>query len=77
MEKPLVVEVLADNGEHSHWTLIDTETGKKLWSEDPEECKSMGYPVECVDCIDGICNHDDLPPIKCPGDKKGCPLLFR
>ena len=45
MEKPTIVEVFADNGDHSHWTLVDTETGIKVWSEEPEECKVMGYPV--------------------------------
>lgn len=44
--EPKVIEVFADNGEHSHYTLIDSETGDKLWSEYPEECKAKGYPVE-------------------------------
>lgn len=43
--KPIVQEVFADNGEHSHWTLINPETGVKLWSEEPAECKAMGHPV--------------------------------
>lgn len=43
--KPLVIEVYADNGELSHYALVDKETVKKLWSGDPEECKAMGYPV--------------------------------
>ena len=30
---PVVVEVYADNGEHSHFKLIDVETGKTLWEE--------------------------------------------
>jgi hypothetical protein len=44
-DKPVVVEVFADNGGHSHYALVEGESGKKLWSEDPVECKSMGYPV--------------------------------
>lgn len=44
--KPLLVEVFSDNGEHSHWTLVNPLDGSKLWSESPEECKSMGYPVK-------------------------------
>jgi hypothetical protein len=28
--KPVVVEKFADNGDHSHWSVIDTETGKVL-----------------------------------------------
>ncbi|WP_064967999.1 hypothetical protein [Tenacibaculum ovolyticum] len=46
MKKPQIIEVHADNGALSHYALIDVETGKKLWSEAPEECKAMGYPVE-------------------------------
>ena len=30
MEKPIVVERFADNGEHSHWELISTG-GEVLW----------------------------------------------
>jgi hypothetical protein len=30
MNKPIVVEVFADNGEHSHWELID-DNGDVLW----------------------------------------------
>ena len=37
MKKPTIVERFADNGEHSHYSLIETETGKLLWSEAPEE----------------------------------------
>lgn len=44
-EKYVLAEDFADNGEHSHWTLIETKTGRKLWSENPEECKAKGYPV--------------------------------
>jgi hypothetical protein len=43
--KPIVQEVFCDNGEHSHWSLINPQTGEKLWSEDPTECKAMGHPV--------------------------------
>lgn len=31
--KPILVERYADNGEHSHWELID-ESGSLLWSQD-------------------------------------------
>ncbi len=30
---PVVVECYADNGEHSHFKLIDVETGNCLWEE--------------------------------------------
>jgi len=43
--KPIVEEAFADNGEHSHWFLIDPTTGSKIWSEDPEECSAKGWPV--------------------------------
>ena len=52
--EPKVIEVFSDNGEHSHWTLINPESGVKLWSEDPQECKSMGYPV-----TEAIANQDN------------------
>lgn len=53
MKKPLVIEVCTDNGEFSHWSLIDLETSEKLWSENPEECKAMGYPVKQPKQVDG------------------------
>lgn len=33
---PLIVEIYTDNGEHSHFKLIDIETGKILWEENEE-----------------------------------------
>lgn len=45
MERPVIIEVYADNGEFSHWALVSRENGEKLWSENPAECKAMGYPV--------------------------------
>lgn len=33
MKEPKVLEKFADNGEHSHWELIDSDTGKVLWAE--------------------------------------------
>jgi len=33
MDKPTVSEIFADNGEHSHWVLVDSDTGATLWSE--------------------------------------------
>lgn len=44
--EPMVEPVYGDNGEHSHWCLIDKATGEKLWSENPEECKALGHPVK-------------------------------
>ena len=38
MNKPKLTECFTDNGEHSHWILINAETGEQLWSEsDPED----------------------------------------
>jgi hypothetical protein len=44
-EKYLLIEVFADNGEHTHYALIESTTGIKVWSEDPAECKAQGHPV--------------------------------
>ena len=44
MNKPILQHIFADNGTHSHWVLINSE-GEKIWSECPEECKAMGFPV--------------------------------
>ena len=54
MKKPEVIEVYADNGQLSHYALVDTETGNKLWSEAPEECEAMGHPVVNNDCIHSV-----------------------
>jgi len=45
-EKPTVVEVFNDDGTHSHYALVSSTTGEKLWSENPIECKAQGYPVK-------------------------------
>lgn len=37
MEKPTIVEKFADNGEHSHWELVNSETCETLWIEDYRE----------------------------------------
>lgn len=37
--KPLVREIFADNGEHSHYELLDAETGKVLWTEEEKDEK--------------------------------------
>ena len=39
MKEPKVSEMFADNGEHSHWQLVD-ENGEILWSEEPTEVKN-------------------------------------
>jgi hypothetical protein len=46
--KPEIIEVFADNGEHSHWRLVD-ETGKTIWNEShpsaPNEKEIMNMGV--------------------------------
>ena len=37
MQQPIIKECFADNGEHSHWELINSETGEKLWTEEEKE----------------------------------------
>ncbi len=38
MKQPKVIEKFTDNGEHSHWELINAETGGTLWKEqDPDD----------------------------------------
>lgn len=33
MNKPNLIECFADNGEHSHWELLESESGVVLWTE--------------------------------------------
>lgn len=42
--KPIVNEVFADNGEHSHWELIDPRNGKILWVGDEPTPPVSGEP---------------------------------
>ena len=41
-----LIDVYCDNGDLSHHAVIEMVAGVKVWSEHPEECKAMGYPVE-------------------------------
>lgn len=55
MNKPKVVERFADNGEHSHWELINSDTGDVLWSEiSPEDeiIEIEGYKFRRGDIYD-------------------------
>jgi hypothetical protein len=45
-KEPVVVSVTNDDGSHSHYALICSETGDKLWSENPIECAAQGFPVK-------------------------------
>lgn len=63
MPAPIISAVHTDNGGHSHWTVIDSLSGEKLWSENPEECKAMGYPVKypqrIEDCLSACAGISD------------------
>ncbi len=45
IEKPIIVEQFADNGEFSHWHLIDPKTGNVMWSSFPEETLARGQKI--------------------------------
>lgn len=49
MHKPIVVEQYADNGEFSHWHLIDPHTGSVMWSSFPEETEVKGQKIILFD----------------------------
>jgi hypothetical protein len=58
---PVVVECYTDNGEHSHFKLIDVETGGFLW-EESETAHNNDYAklkdalesiAECGGCLTG------------------------
>lgn len=55
MEKPIINEVFADNGEHSHWELINAETGELLWSEDIDDTFNEYIPTD--DTIEEVLKH--------------------
>ncbi len=43
--KPIIVEQFSDNGEFSHWHLIEPKTGIVLWSSFPEETVAQGQEI--------------------------------
>ena len=69
MKEPKIIEKFADNGEHSHYELMDIDTGKILWSEDEDlfNMSSMNFTLReveeptdfCVQHKSGYC--DDCP----------------
>lgn len=55
MNKPILIEKFADNGAHSHWELIDSNSGETLWIEkdpDDEEIIIEGYKFRRGDIYD-------------------------
>lgn len=71
MEKPIINEVFADNGEHSHWELINAENGELLWSEDIAESDAIRGEKHIVFNVASPHNRCEEPPInpfiKCIG----------
>lgn len=45
MERPILVDQFADNGDLSHWHLVNAETGEVLWSSFPEETIARGEKI--------------------------------
>lgn len=58
MKKPVIVEKFADNGEHSHWSLVDCETGELLWSQAPEEEMQQVKLCNKPAVIKSVCTHE-------------------
>ena len=89
MNKPKVIEKFADNGEHFHWELIDSDTGIVLWSEmSPEDeiIEIEGYKFRRGDIYDIYeCERDKRMflnreagfIVKTYGDKNHKPQGFR
>lgn len=58
MNKPIIVEVFADNGEHSHFKLINVDNGEVLW-EEPETDLQICYKTNesCKFNCSGLCRE--------------------
>lgn len=56
---PQITRIYADNGEHSHFKLVDTETGKTLWEETEETKYEIPDSSECIGFDNGKCFKDD------------------
>ena len=59
-------EAFADNGEFSHWRIVDIDTGAFVWSQDPEEDFSRGVTIYESDprlilAFDSICEFSANP----------------
>lgn len=58
MEKPILKECFADNGEHSHWELRSSENGELIWSEESpkesllEEIEHRSHPAHRFEAMD-------------------------
>lgn len=65
MNKPTIIERFADNGEHSHWELINSDTGEVLWSEGEKDCSTCAHYKE----TNGMGNSD-IPSRECKAEAK-------
>lgn len=89
MNKPKIVEMLDNNGQHSHWELMDLDTGKILWSETSPENEFIEieghkfrrgdiYDIyECERDKDRFLNREAGFIVKTFGDKDNSPQLFK
>ncbi|MEB3150552.1 MAG: hypothetical protein VKL60_16260 [Sphaerospermopsis sp.] len=73
MNRPTVVERYADNGEHSHWDLIDTDTGETLWTGDTEQLHKpdVGRSLPTDDEIRDLLTKQGIPNIYTDGKIQG------
>lgn len=55
MVKPIITEKFADNGEHSHWELINPNTGDVLWSEEKFNPSDYVCTAGVCPCLDDPC----------------------
>lgn len=57
MEKPILVERFADNGEHSHWELLEPSDCAILWSNEKDE-EDEDDTTQWTERITGDLNND-------------------
>lgn len=57
MNKPIIKEVFADNGEHSHWELINSDNGEVIWTEDKFNQRIEYVPIKSI-AQNSICFDD-------------------
>lgn len=59
MKAPIVIERYADNGEHSHYELVDAETHEVLWGSGEEDSSK---PIDlCTGCIHNYTDDEACP----------------
>lgn len=77
MKKPIIVERNADNGEFSHYALIDSETQELLWSEAPEEEVDKVKNNIALDCVSKCVGNEGKPTVCTKyADIKDCPYKY-